>query len=348
MRLVLNFVVGLEAVTGDLSQFYYSFKLKPEQWNLQRFLWKEDLDPNSPVEEGIIGALIWGVACVSGQTETGMDQLADLIEDKYPLVAMFLRRLRYVDDLSKSAQFKEELKRLTQDTETVLQMVGLTCKAWVFSGEAPPDKVSVTEGSVKVAGQRWRPLVDTIEIPVPGLHFGKKQRGKLSAETEIFTGTFEDLEKFTPKKLTRKHVASKLGSWYDLLGKFAPLMGAIKLDLRRTMQHTENWNDAMPDFLRNRWIKDFWVFEQLRGIQFTRARMPLDAVRPKMRIITIVDAADEIIIIGVWCGFLRKNGTWSCQLLIGRCLLADFDDTMPHKELNAFCFLLKNVNFDTA
>ena len=37
VRLALWFSIGQYAVTGDLSQFYYSFKLKPEQWNLQMF-----------------------------------------------------------------------------------------------------------------------------------------------------------------------------------------------------------------------------------------------------------------------------------------------------------------------
>ena len=54
VRLALGFSIGLFAVTGDLSQFYYSFKLKPEQWNLQRFLWRDNLDSDSPVMEGII------------------------------------------------------------------------------------------------------------------------------------------------------------------------------------------------------------------------------------------------------------------------------------------------------
>ena len=36
IRVALGFAIGLAAVTGDLSQFYYSCKLKPGQWNLQR------------------------------------------------------------------------------------------------------------------------------------------------------------------------------------------------------------------------------------------------------------------------------------------------------------------------
>ena len=34
LRLILRFSIGIHAVTGDLSQFYYSCKLRAEQWNL--------------------------------------------------------------------------------------------------------------------------------------------------------------------------------------------------------------------------------------------------------------------------------------------------------------------------
>ena len=65
LRLALRFSVGLEAMTGDLSNFYYSCELVKEQWNLQRFLWRENLNPDGKVIEGVIGALIYGVKCVS-------------------------------------------------------------------------------------------------------------------------------------------------------------------------------------------------------------------------------------------------------------------------------------------
>ena len=44
--------------------------------------------------------------------------------------------------------------------------------------------------------------------------------------------------------------------------------------------------------------------------------MPLDVLDEKMRLITIVDAAMEILMVGVWVGFRRPGGVWSCQHLI--------------------------------
>ena len=58
LRLVLRWQIGSYALNGDLSQYYNSFKLDSKQWNLQRFLWKNDLDPAAEVKEGVITTLI--------------------------------------------------------------------------------------------------------------------------------------------------------------------------------------------------------------------------------------------------------------------------------------------------
>ena len=134
VRLVLGFTIGLQAVTGDLSQFYYSFRLLPSQWNLQRFLWRDDLDMSNPVKEGVIGALIYGIKSVSCQTETAMEMIADSIEIEYPDLAHFIRKCRYVDDLSSSDVSVEKLKKLVMEADKIFAAVGLKCKAWTFSG----------------------------------------------------------------------------------------------------------------------------------------------------------------------------------------------------------------------
>ena len=101
-------------MTGDLSNFYPSCKLKPGQWNLQRFVFRDGLDPNGELREGVIGALIYGVKCVSAQTEYAMDQVANEVDSKYPDLAHFIRRCRYFDDLSNSSRDKDFLQKVVK------------------------------------------------------------------------------------------------------------------------------------------------------------------------------------------------------------------------------------------
>ena len=68
------------------------------------------------------------------------------------------------------------------------------------------------------------------------MHFGKFRRGRLAKTVDVFEGCEDDLDSFVPDPLTRRQAASKLASVFDILGKLAPIMSGIKLDLRETFQ----------------------------------------------------------------------------------------------------------------
>ena len=113
-------------------------------------------------------------------------------------------------------------------------------------------------------------------------------------------------------------------------------MTGLKLDLRETFQRTEGWDDPMPMDLRQKWCKNFWLIEQLRGLKFQRAIMPSNAVDTKLRLLTGVDAAKAGLMMGTWGGFKLEDGSWSNQLLLGRSLLAR-SESIPKDELEALC-----------
>ena len=110
-------------------------------------------------------------------------------------------------------------------------------------------------------------------------------------------------------------------SIFDLFGKLTPITAGMRVVVRNAVMETENWDDVVSSETRYEWVKNLWRLFRLQGIQFSRAQMPGDAVNREMRLICAVDAASQLKIIGVWAGFLQKNGEYSCQLLIGRSLL---------------------------
>ena len=107
----------------------------------------------------------------------------------------------------------------------------------------------------------------------------------------------------------------------------------MRLDIRKTARLVTGWDDEMPAEWRTKWVHNFWVLEQLRGLGFNRAMMPETAISKEARAIVLVDAAMEMIIVGVWIGFPLIGGGWSCQLLIARAALADENSTIPKNEL---------------
>ena len=349
LKLILGFRVGRFAVTGDLEQFYNAFKLLACHWNLQRFLYKENLDPESPVLEGVIRTLIYGVGSVSAQSENGMRKVSNLVKDEKPNVQKLIEERMYVDDAGDSKFSKEECIKLAADADEVFARVGLKCKSWSFSGENPDDKVSKDGVSIGIGGFNWFPKLDFYELKIPSLHFGKKRRGKLREDTKFFSGAEEELDQFVPEKLSRRMVASKFASIFDLSGKLGPVLAEAKDLLRDTVEATADWDVPMPIEFRTKWLSQFLHWEKLRGLRFERAIMPSDAIDGRMRLIVNCDFAKKMLVVGTWAGFKRKSGEWSCQHLLSRNLLGEKNQTIPKGELQALtnasnmCWLLRKL-----
>ena len=112
--------------------------------------------------------------------------------------------------------------------------VGLKCKGWTYSFEDPPPNVKEDDGTVSIGGMRWHSKVDCMEIPVPQLHFSKKLRSRLVVGTEVYSGScFEDPDKFVPKDLTLRMVLRRKASFFDLTGKFTPILAALQSSKRQ-------------------------------------------------------------------------------------------------------------------
>ena len=340
LKVLLRFMTGCSAMTGDLKQFYNACKLITNQWNLQRFLWVDNLDPNGEVLEAVITTLIYGVTSVSAQSELAMKDLAEYIQAEDPELATLLILSRYVDDLLESKTTQEECLRLANAADKLFDMVGLMCKGWTISGLPPPPAVSKDGLSVGIFGVfSWYSEGDIVELKIPKLHFAKPKRGKISSVVKYFEGVSEeDMELFVPAQLSKRQACSKVASVWDLLGKITPIMPRMKLDLRETFMFfgPADWDSAMPPDLRQRWVANFWLLEKLKGLKFNRAVMPADAINNKMRLLTGVDAAQSVLIMGCWAGFQLKDGSWSNQLLIGRSLLSK-NESIPKSELDSLC-----------
>jgi len=169
-------LVGPVGVSGDIAQFYNRCKLLSHQWNLQKFVWIKDLNPEGEVVEGVIRTLIYGVKSVAAQSEFALEQLARSVESSDIQLAEFLRLCRYVDDLGSSKLSLDECKDITRRADELFAKVDLSVKGWSYSGEDPPSTVSKDGMSIGVAGMRWIPKVDAVEVRIPALHFGKRRR----------------------------------------------------------------------------------------------------------------------------------------------------------------------------
>ena len=213
-----------------------------------------------------------------------MKQFAEIIRMTNPRLADFLLNSRYVDDWNNSLDSMEAINRLQEATDKEFASLGVEIKGWGKTGHPPSPEIS-EDGIVGVAGMAWTPVIDAIELKMQPLHFGKVTRGRLAVGTKIFEGnfaSFDDMNSFVPRKLTRRQVVSKLMSIFDLQGRMIPLTARFKRDMRTVISATLSWDEAVTNEHRTTWVKNFMNMEAMKGIKFTRPRMPQDAIDTKM------------------------------------------------------------------
>jgi hypothetical protein len=203
VRLVLIFVMGRHPVTGDLSQFYNTLKLREDFFNLKRFLWRID-----ETLKAVIVTLMYVVKSVSAQSEEAMIRLAKISKQCNQLYLNFSRRAVYV-----------KMPRLSSRRLTYRSRAG-----------------------------HWTEKILLIRSSRPYM---------------------------VPK------VVSKVACVFDLRGLLAPVLASLRMDDKRTSKAVNTWDEAVPADLRQKWVKNFWLLEHLRGLGFQRPVMPEDTLNDR-------------------------------------------------------------------
>ena len=339
-------MIGSIAISGTISQFYNTVLLRKEHWRYQRVVWYPDLDPSKDLIRGVVKTLIYGVRCVSSQTEYVKKLLEERIRSNAGSrldlqVADFILRGWYVDDGGTSVSSHEEAESLICGTDRALASVKMQVKGWSMSFKPPPQEVSDDGISVGFAGMRWLPQVDSFSLRIQRLHFGKKRRGRFPDDLKKFDGSFGmSIDDFVPEVLTRRMCTSVMARIFDPPGFLAPLSLKLKHDLRKLIEVDSSWDNAIIPELRRLWIEDFKFIEEMRDIQYVRCRIPEDALRSTVRLWLLCDASPcGGMIITAYSGNERRDGSWSSDLLFAKNLLSPKGWTTPQAELHALSSL---------
>ena len=336
LSLLLSWQMGRGACVADISQFYPTINLVPEHWKFQRILFKENLESNGKLREAVVTKLIFGVLSVSALSEEVVRKFAISIKNEYPEVSRFLTQFRYVDDLGRCTNSKEESLVIASKTAELLDKnLNMKIKGgWAYAGQDPPVEVSKDGASVDFGGLAWFPKLDVFSLRIPSLYFGTKKRGKVPSSIKVYDGS-TSIEEFTPESITRRQCTGIVARVWDILGKLASVTLKLRHDLRTLILSNPEWDSPLDKELRAYWINNFKLIEDVKDIMYLRCSIPSDAKRTSCRILLKVDAAEVGIMVAAYSSYERVDGSWSCNHLLGKGLLAPEHLTLPQKELQA-------------
>ena len=267
-EIIIRFQIRPVGIHSDVSKMYNTVKLHPDHWTLQRYLWQEELDPTKIPKEKVIKTLIYGIKSSGNQSEFALRRIAEMNKEEYPEVNEIIQRDVYVDDCITGDHTIEAGHKRADELQIVTSKGDFNLKGITISGEDPPSHLTEDGVSVGVAGMKWFPKNDELSLTIQELNFAPKRRGKKNTETM----------NVIPKVLTRRHCSSKVAEIFDILGKIAPLVAAMKIDLRDLCDRQLDWDDPIPDELRPIWLSHFDTITQISQLRFQRLIVPLSLI----------------------------------------------------------------------
>jgi hypothetical protein len=128
MSIVLRFRMHRHAMTADIPKMYRQIRLNPEDYDLQRILWRRSSD--EPLKQYQIVTVTYGTAPASFLSTRCLKQLANEESSSYPRAAEVISRDMYVDDLVTGSDNLSEARRLRAKIIHILGKGGFTLHKW--------------------------------------------------------------------------------------------------------------------------------------------------------------------------------------------------------------------------
>ena len=313
--------------SSDISKLYNCLKLKPTSYAYQLFLYKSDLDTETPPDTYVMTVAWYGVTSSANQAIFALKELGRLLSEGYPLAYVILLWEIYVDDIMGGASSIEECNKQIEEVSAVLNAGGFSLKYVVVSG----GNLDGNE-NLKVLGYNWNITNDTFSPGFGEINFNKKRRG-IKPSNPFPVSTIEDVTKLmSDLEITRRIVVSKVAEYWDPIGLWEPYNCQLKLSAHAL--NGLNWDSPLNHEIQEHWRERFKEFIQIPQLSVKRFVFPENTeAGSKIRLLCISDAAANMGGAAIYAGVRLSNGSYSCQLLTSKSKI--MSHSIPRNELES-------------
>ena len=331
----------LKMWSSDISKLYNQLHLQPAALPFCLFLFKKDLNIDEDPEVYVMVRAWYGVAPVGNQAAEALKQLTSILEETHPVAKRIVETDVYVDDFLSGADTDQEVEDQILEIKDALKHGGFSLKYVVKSGSKPCPEASSDGESLKILGYVWKPEEDILQPGFGELNFNKKKRGAKKPNKFPVVSPDDVTKVLKDVKISRRIVVAKMGEFYDPSGIWEPYKLQLKLDIQYLKGM--DWDVELPQDLQEHWTQRFKEMLEVPYFSALRCVVPPDAVDPsKMRLLCLADAAEEAGGCCIYAGFLKKDGSYSCALLLSRSKL--MNQKVPRNELEAIRIMAETAS----
>ncbi|KAJ8031579.1 hypothetical protein HOLleu_24812 [Holothuria leucospilota] len=315
------------AITADIEQMFYAFKVREDHRRYLRFLWYEGNRTDGAIVTYQMSVHIFGnkpspAVAISGLRKTGEEGEMAFGKDVRKIVETNF----YMDDLLKSLPTVEEAVDVLKRTRDLLMTANIRLHKFASNN---PDVLAAFEPGELAPNLAEADLTSKHEVSV--------QR-TLGVCWDLKTDSFTfRLAEPNPNCCTKRMVLSEVNGVFDPIGLAAPVIIKGKMLLREMTKGGVDWDDPLPEELLHEWKTWRDSLTALKNVYIPRPFAPFSSSQTIRRELhTFGDASNKAI--GAVC-YLRTvgvDGEVHVHLVMGKAKLSPkAATTIPRLELCA-------------
>ncbi|CAH0727196.1 unnamed protein product, partial [Brenthis ino] len=320
---LLRFRQGPFAVAADIKEMFLQVRIRPEDRNSLKFLWRGDRRDVAPKEYRMTSVIFGATSSPSTAIYVKNRNAADY-KKQYPEAAKAIELNHYMDDYLHSFHSEEDFKRITAQVDFIHKKAGFELRGWasnhsdllqdVKTESVEKTEVDLGEKEEKTLGLRWFTERDSIGF-----------RANLrNTPDEVAQGL---------KVPTKREVTSAVMSTFDPLGLASPILIQGKRLLQNIWRSGVGWDEEIEEKEYESWKTYLEKMKLLQDLQIPRCLAPR---RTEGELHTFTDASEMAYAATVYWRTENQNGTYDVSLVAAKVRVAPLKPvSIPRLELQA-------------
>ena len=283
---LLSFSLEPIALVGDISEMFLQVRLKEEDKQYHRLLWRAA--PDEPVKTYEFNHVVFGVRASPYLAGKAIKETATMFGSDYSdATVKLVNDSFYVDDLTGSLPDVEAAISARQGVQEILARSGFHMRKWMSNSEAvvatipPSDCASVSALNLGDHTHCTLPTVKTLGI-------------SWTAAEDAFTFRYGAK---LPTVFTKRSVLSGFSTIFDPRGQIVPFTVRAKVLFQDAWLCNIGWDDPLPLSQQLCWKRWFNDLPELAEIRIPRSfkDSTLSAADAKLTVHTFTDASDRAL-----------------------------------------------------
>lgn len=324
---VMRFRQHLVGVTADIKEMFMQVKLRADDRDALRYLWRGDRRDNQPPEEYRMTSLIFG-ASSSPSTAIYVKNLnAKQHEKTHPEAAAAIVDKHYVDDYLDSFRSLEEAIKITSDVREVHKKASFELKQWKSNStsllEALGEENHIEDLELYKSEERTERVLGVVwKLNTDELTFNLNLARVPSTLTE-------------GKQPTKREALRIVMSLFDPLGFASPVTIRAKQLLQEVWRRGTAWDDRIDEDLAEQWESWMGHLKSLHDIAIPRQYLHYsDAASLELHVFS--DASESAYATVLFWRAVTPDGEVGTSLIMAKAKVAPLKLTsIPRLELQA-------------